>query len=72
LLTCASLNGLKDGAKDVGVVVTPLVLDDGDQALQSHAAVDVFTNKFFEDHFLGNFKGENTRRVKGENLEKAK
>jgi hypothetical protein len=48
LLTCASLNGLKDGAKDVGVVVTPLVLDDGDQALQSHAAVDVFTNKFLK------------------------
>jgi hypothetical protein len=44
-LTCAGLNGEEDGPEDVCVVVAPLVLDHGDQALQAHPAVNMLAEQ---------------------------
>jgi hypothetical protein len=43
--TCSGLNGLKDGSKNVRIVVAPLVLDDRDQALQAHPTVNMFAKE---------------------------
>ena len=40
-MTCAGLYSLEDGPEYVRVVVAPLVLDHGHQALQAHPAIDV-------------------------------
>jgi hypothetical protein len=46
-LTCAGLNGEEDGPEDVCVVVAPLVLYHGDQALQAHPAVNMLAEQNF-------------------------
>jgi hypothetical protein len=38
-------NLVEDGQEDVGIVVGPSVLDDGDQSLEAHAGIDVFGRK---------------------------
>ncbi len=46
------LNGEEDGPEDVCVVVAPLVLYHGDQALQAHPAVNVLTEQQIITIFL--------------------
>ncbi len=46
-LTCAGLNGEEDGPEDVRVVVAPLVLYHGDQALQAHPAINMLAEQNF-------------------------